>query len=143
MLPKQVFLSHSDKDRAFAQKIVTKLRQHRIPVWFSKTKIIGAQAWHDEIGKALNRCNWFVIILSPDAVKSVWVKNELLFALDHHRYKRRIVPLLYRRCKFERLSWTLPSFQIIDFQKSTKNGYEELLRVWGLRDKPAKRANPK
>jgi TIR domain len=132
MLPKEVFLSHSSKDRLFASKVAKQIRGHGIPVWYSETNIVGAQQWHDEIGEALKRCNWFVLILSPYSVKSTWVKNELIFALDHHRYKRKIVPLLYRNRKYERLSWTLPGFQIVDFRQSVDDGYRELLRVWGL-----------
>src|SRR5260221_4303392 len=132
MLPKEVFLSHSSKDRSFASKVAKQIRGHGIPVWYSETNIVGAQQWHDEIGEALKRCNWFVLILSPYSVKSTWVKNELIFALDHHRYKRKIVPLLYRNCKYKRLSWTLPGFQIVDFRQSLDDGYRELLRVWGL-----------
>ncbi len=132
MLPKEVFLSHSSKDRAFATELTDEIRRHGIPVWYSKSNIAGAQEWHDEIGEALARCDWFVLILSPDAVKSVWVKNELMFALNHHQYRKRIVPLLYKKCKYEKLSWTLPNFQIIDFSDSVDDAYVELLRVWGL-----------
>ena len=91
------------------------IRRHGIPVWYSKTNIMGAQEWHDEIGAALRRCNWFVVILSPNAIKSPWVKNELLFSLNHHRYRQKIVPVLYQKCKYERLSWTLSNFQILNF----------------------------
>ena len=143
MLPKEVFLSHSNKDRLFASCIAEEIRRHGIPVWYSETNIVGAQEWHDEIGEALGRCDWFVLILSPDSVNSAWVKNELIFALNHHRYKKKIVPLLYRNCKYERLSWTLPSFQIIDFRQSVKDGYRELLRVWGLGYKQKKAARKK
>lgn len=108
------------------------IRRHGIPVWYSKTNIMGAQEWHDEIGAALRRCNWFVLILSPNAVKSTWVKNELLFSLNHHRYRNKIVPVLYKKCRYEKLSWTLANFQIVDFTGSIVDGYRELLRVWGL-----------
>jgi hypothetical protein len=39
-----------------------------------------AQQWHDEIGAALRRCDWFVLVLSPHTVESIWVKRELLFS---------------------------------------------------------------
>lgn len=131
-LPKEVFLSHSSRDRQFATEVAEVMRRHGIPVWYSRTNIVGAQQWHHEIGEALRRCNWFVIILSPSALRSTWVENELLFALNNRRYRRKIVPLLYKSCKYERLSWTLSSFQIVDFRESVNDGYRELLRVWGL-----------
>ena len=60
----------------------------------------------------------------------MWVKNELLFALNQRRYRDRIAPVLYKNCKYEKLSWTLSSFQIVDFTESVEAGYRELLRVW-------------
>jgi len=65
MLPQEIFLSHSDHDRQFAQDLVAVLRCHGLPVWYSRTNIRGAQQWHDEIGAALHRCDWFVLVLSP------------------------------------------------------------------------------
>jgi hypothetical protein len=137
-LPKEVFLSHSSRDRQFSTEVAEVIRRYGIPVWYSQTNIVGAQEWHDEIGAALKRCNWFVLILSPNSisVRSTWVKNELLFALNHHRYRNKIVPLLYKSCKYEKLSWTLSSFQIVDFRQSVVEGYRELLRVWGLGYRP-------
>ena len=81
MQPKEVFLSHSNKDRKFASELVNVLRSHGIPVWYSRENIVGGQEWIDEIGTALNRCDWFIIILSPNSIKSMWVKRELNYAL--------------------------------------------------------------
>lgn len=136
MLPKEVFLSHSDKDKQFVSSLAKVLRRHKIPFWFSKTSLMGAQQWHDEIGKALDRCNWFVVILSPDSVKSEWVKHELMFALRSKRYKGRIVPLMFKPCKYTKLSWTLSAFQLIDFTKKKADGYRALFKVWGMDYKP-------
>lgn len=112
------------------------LRRHGIPVWYSRANIRGAQQWHDEIGAALNRCDWFILILSPNAVESIWVKRELLFSLQQNRFEDRIVPLLYQPCDFERLSWTLPMYQIIDFTGTFEQGCRDFLRVWGLGHRP-------
>ncbi|MCI0514350.1 toll/interleukin-1 receptor domain-containing protein [candidate division KSB1 bacterium] len=136
MLPKEIFLSHSDKDREFAVQLVRVLRNHGLPVWYSRSNIRGAQQWHDEIGAALNRCDWFLIILSPNAVQSLWVKRELIFALQHQRFENKIVPVLYRSCDYDNLSWTLSQFQIIDFTQPLNTACQELLRTWGLGYQP-------
>jgi hypothetical protein len=132
MLPAEVFLSHSDRDRGMATRVAELLRAHGIPVWFSQTNIVGAQQWHDEIGSALNRCDWFAVLLSPEAVSSKWVKQELLFALRNDRYNDHIIPLRYRDCDVARLSWTLPAFQMVDFSGEFDAGCRALLRVWGI-----------
>ena len=136
-VPNEVFLSHSSKDRAFAQKLVRVLRRHGIPVWYSETNVLGAQQWHDEIGAALRRCDWLVLVLSPSAVESVWVKRELVYALSQQRLDGRIVPLLYKPCSHDGLSWTLAQMQMIDFASGFNEGCRELLRVWGIGYIPA------
>lgn len=78
-LPDEVFLSHASEDREFADSLAEVIRRHGVPVWYSQTNIIGAQQWHDEIGDALRRCDWFTVILSPQSVESRWVKWELLY----------------------------------------------------------------
>jgi hypothetical protein len=128
----EIFLSHSSKNRPAATRLANVLRGHGLSVWYSKTHIAGAQEWHDEIGKALDRCGWFVVLLSKHSVRSDWVKRELLYALRQKRYGKRIVPVLLEPCEIEKLSWTLASSQIVDFSRSSSEGYRELLRVWGL-----------
>ena len=135
-LPHEVFLSHSAKDRRFAERIAEVLRRHGIPVWYSGTDIVGAAQWHDEIGKALQRCDWLVVVLSPNSVKSPWVKRELLYALDDARYETRIVPVKFRPCKHVDLSWTLGEFEFVDFTKDFQQGCRSLLRIWGLGYRP-------
>jgi hypothetical protein len=111
---------------------VSVLRQHGLRVWYAPTDVMGARQWHDEIGRALERCDWFTIIISPGAVQSMWVKRELSFALRQARFDEKIVPILYRPCDPHPLSWTLLSVQMVDFTQSFDDGCRQLLRVWGL-----------
>lgn len=132
MPPREVFLSHSSRDQRFTTSIVDVLRRHGVPVWYSASNIVGAQQWHDEIGAALRRCEWFVLVLSPNSIRSTWVQRELFYALNDARYANRIVPLLYQSCDYVQLSWVLPSFQTVDFTQSFEEGCQSLLRVWGI-----------
>jgi hypothetical protein len=131
-LPEEVFLSHSNHDRDFVDSLADVMRHHGVPVWYSQINIMGAQQWHDEIGSALRRCDWFVIVLSPQSVESEWVKHELLYVFRHNRFRNRIVPILYQDCDPELLSWMLPDFQTVDFVSSFADGCKSLLRVWGV-----------
>ena len=128
----ELFLAHASADRAFANRLVAVLRAHRIRVWYSPTNIVGAQQWHDEIGAALARCDWFAVVLSQASIASPWVKRELLYALDDPRYRNHILPILHRRCNWLPLSWTLNNIQHIDFRRSFEGGCRALLHVWGL-----------
>ena len=135
-MPTEVFVSHAHEDQPFAERLVGILHRHQIPVWYSDTDIQGAQQWHDEIGRALQRCDWFIVILSPHSVVSRWVKRELLYTLQQDRFEGRIAPLLHRPCDYEQLSWTLPQLQIIDFTRSFDDGCRDLLQIWTVQYAP-------
>lgn len=135
--PTEIFLSHSSHDRLFADRIGEVLTAHGLPHWYSRRDILGAQQWHDEIGKALERCDWFILILSPASVSSVWVKRELTHVLDERSYDEHIVVIDYQPAEPKKLSWTLRSFQWIDFQHDFADGFRDLLRIWGRGLRPS------
>lgn len=130
--PHEVFLSHAHQDEAFASSLAETLRDHGVQVWYSRSNIVAAQQWQDEIGGALRRCDWFAVILSPAAVESKWVKLELSHALAENQYDNRVIPLLYKPCNYKDLSWCLPLIQMVDFTGPFSDGCRDLLRIWGL-----------
>jgi hypothetical protein len=136
MLPTEIFLSHASPDREVADRLAGTLRRHDLPVWYSPTDILGAQQWHDEIGAALGRCDWFALLLTRASVESMWVKRELTFALQQNRYESHIVPLLVEPCEYGRLSWVLPGLQVIDMHTDFEEGCRQLLRLWGIGYRP-------
>jgi hypothetical protein len=127
-----VFVSHSNRDRVFAERIVAVLRRHGIACWYAPNNILGAQQWQDEIGRALRQCNWFLLILSKNALKSRWVKRELAYALEDDRYDGRIVSVVKSPGNYADLSWTLSSIQQVDFACHFDDACVNLLRVWGI-----------
>jgi TIR domain len=141
--PKRLFLSHAAADRKFLHNLIVVLRKHNISFWYSRHHIRAAQQWHDEIGLALGKCDWFVLLLTPAAVRSKWVKRELLYALQEDRYEKRIVPVVAKPCNHKKLSWTLASFQFIDFTANFAVGCRELLRIWGVRYEPHQSRPPR
>ncbi len=133
---RRVFLSHASQDRAFVLRLIKVLDRHKVSYWYSAAHIAGAKQWHDEIGKALTQCNWFLVVLTPNSVRSHWVKRELLFALNETRYNEKIIPLLHKPCKYARLSWTLGEFEFAEFLTDFEQGCKNLMRVWGIRYRP-------
>src|SRR5437868_3608915 len=91
--PKEVFLSHSHHDAPLTKQIAAELRRHKIKAWYSEHHIAGAQKWQDEIGSALERCDWFIVLMTPEAAQSKWVRREVSIAVDDSRYDDRVVPL--------------------------------------------------
>lgn len=131
--PVEVSLSHSAKDKRFLKRLSGVLRDHEVPVWFSEHGIRGAAQWHDEIGAALARCDWMIVILSPAAIASRWVKREVTHAIEEPRYDGRIIPVRISACEAKELSWVLPQIQTIDFIGRFDEACRELFGIWGIR----------
>jgi hypothetical protein len=131
MPPTEVFLSHSSHDRDMAESIAQVLQSHGIPTFYSPMNLIGAQQWQNEILKGLQRCDWFAVLLTPDAVDSMWVRRETAYALNDPRYENRIVPLQYRPCDLGSLEW-LSLSQFVDVSGDFESGCRDLLRIWGM-----------
>ena len=130
--PHELFLSHAGADRRFTTRLGAVLIDHGVPTWYSETDV-NAEQWHDEIGRALKRCDWFAVVLTPAGTKSPWVKDELLYAMRDARYRGHIIPLLVKTCDPDALSWTLLNRQFIDFRRRPfDDACRELLRRWGI-----------
>jgi hypothetical protein len=128
--PRELFISHSSSDRRFVDRVTAALKRHGIRYWYSPSHLVGAQQWHDEIGNALRRCDWFLLVISPSALRSMWVKREFQYALQAERFQNRIVPVLFRACDPTDLSWTLATIQKIDFTRDFDLGCATLFRIW-------------
>lgn len=121
MPPLEVFLSHASADYVMAERLVALLRGHGVSTFYSQSNLLGAQQWQDEILKALQRCDWFLVLLSPDAIGSMWVRRETALALCDKRFEDKIIPLRYRPCDLGMLRW-LETFQMVDFQGGFDRG---------------------
>ena len=70
----------------------------------------------------------FILVLSPNAMNSKWVRLEINVALNEGKY---ILPLLYRPCTIRA---DLKNIQIISFlaPKPYETAFQEVLRALGL-----------
>jgi formylglycine-generating enzyme required for sulfatase activity len=118
----QVFISYSRKDLKFVEQLAADLQNAGLDVWYDLTDIGGGARWRIEIENALAKCQYLVVVLSPDSVASEWVEKEYLFASE---YRPVVIPLLYRSCKIP-LHFTNLNF--IDVQGDNyKNNFPKLL----------------
>src|SRR5205085_3177225 len=135
-MPK-VFISHSAKDRAFVEReIIALLNQHGIETWYSRDNIQTTARWEKEVLEGLKACDWFLVVMTPDAVASEWVSTEVHWAFNHR--KGRVVPVLRSDCNPEELHLMLLPIQYIDFRSDLEPAQKKLLALWGAAPTPEK-----
>src|SRR5437764_1353185 len=95
----RIFVSHSHHDNNFSIKLAQDLRRvlgDEDAVFYDvKGGLHGGEIWWDKIVKELTARDVFILILSPNAMKSIWVRRETNIALIENKY---ILPILYRPC---------------------------------------------
>ena len=81
----QVFTSYSRRDTEIVDTIVGKMTQAGISVWIDREAIKAGNQWRVQIVQAIDTCNAFVLMLSPNSAASDNVRKEIDLSQDSGR----------------------------------------------------------
>src|SRR5262245_16537867 len=90
-----IFFSYARADAVFALKLANDLRSAGVNLWIDQLDIPAGDRWDIAVGNALKASPRLLLVLSPAAVESQNVMDEVAFALESNK---NIVPVLHRRC---------------------------------------------
>ena len=105
----RIFVSHSSADNEFGLRLVADLRlalgdEHS--VWYDASGGLGGgDIWWDQIVMELTERQVFIVVLSPDAVASKWVQDEVRLAWQQRNSTsgKVIIPVMLRPCDVPRI----------------------------------------
>lgn len=119
---RNVFISYAHTDREFVSTLAGELKQEfPATVWIDESEITAGDEFTLVIGAAIERCTHFLAVLSPEAMKSRFVQDEIHLALAKDR---KTIPVLLRPCD---LPWRLLRWHYADFTgPNKKNRFTEL-----------------
>jgi formylglycine-generating enzyme required for sulfatase activity len=91
----RVFVSHSHQDEDFTQRLVADLRTAGAVVWVDVADIRHGDFMR-RIDEALDQSEWLVLVLTPAALASSYVRSEVDAALHlvHQGRMRDVIPIL-------------------------------------------------
>lgn len=123
---RRTFLSYSRANKDFAMQLARELKAEGFSVWLDLLDIPAGSRWDVEVEKALEASEIFMIIMTPTAIASENVRDEIGYAIDTGK---RFLPVLLEKCN---VPLRLRRFQYVDFtDKTFDEGVEsakELLR---------------
>lgn len=93
-----IFVSHSHADDDWCRCFVDALRALGYDVWYDKEGIAGGALWLPTIQRELQSRDVFIVVLSPQAVASEWVDQEVQLAIASRKH---IVPVMHRTASIE------------------------------------------
>ncbi len=135
-----VFVSHASSDRRVVErKIISLLRRNGINVWYAPTDIKNAEEWERQILRGLETCGDVLVVMSPNAAASEWVRREVNWAIAE---RRRIIPVMLKECRPDQLHLGLHSLQYLDFRRNIKQAQAKLLSLLRAEAEPEKPPPP-
>jgi hypothetical protein len=120
----RVFLSHSEADKKWAEQLRAGLAEAGFEVWNPQSDALPGSNLHLELGKALERSDAMIVLLSPESVKSASVLSEIEYALSASQFRGRLISVLVKPT--EEIPWIL---QKLSFIRATKDVPETVRRV--------------
>src|SRR5512147_788393 len=118
------FISYSREDASQQRRVVAELRERGINVWVDTENLIpGSPAWEMEIERAIRGAAGSIVLLSPNANNSEWVRREISFAEQH---EKRIFPVLIHGDEDDSIPLRLSNHQRVDLRRNFGNGLDSL-----------------
>ena len=134
----KVFISHAHSDEQLAQKVAAILQEAGLEVWDAMREIMPGDNWAQHVSNALQESEAMVVLLTPDAVRSEWVRREMRwnieYALGELRFRSRLIPVvagdpdvLYT----ESVPWILRHQKMVDLteHENEEEGIREVART--------------
>ena len=123
---RKTFISYSRVNKDFALRLARELKSEGFAVWLDQLDIPAGARWDVELETALEECEIFMIIMTPSAIASENVRDEIGYAIDNNK---RFLPVLLENCN---VPLRLRRFQYVDFTNKSfddgVNAAKELLR---------------
>ncbi|WP_433115366.1 toll/interleukin-1 receptor domain-containing protein [Micromonospora sp. CA-246542] len=93
-----LFISYSHSDRSLVENFASALRARRIRGWFDGWEMKPGDVLRERISAGIDNTSFFLVILSPEALASNWVKYELNSGMVHEieRGHVRVIPAMAR-----------------------------------------------
>ena len=90
----KVFISYSHTDEKLARRVAAILEETGLDVWDDRREIMPGDNWAAKVALALQESDAMVVLLTPEALRSSWVRREIEYALGDKGYSKRLIPVL-------------------------------------------------
>ena len=126
---KDVFISYSSVDREWVVRLKRDLERYGLTVWLDRDEIRPGDLVAQRIEQGLELSRSVVIVISPESLKSGWVKEEYYRALNLHQKSLQIIPVLLEGVE---VPGFLSTRNWIDFRNEDEYSEKLWYLVWGI-----------
>jgi len=135
---KKIFISYTHSDRDFAERLAKSLHEAGEDVWWDKWEIQAGDSLIKKIfEEGLSTAAAFVVVISPQSVKSKWVRQELDVATVRRiEGVTKIIPVVIGDAE---IPVALRALLWIDMRNEFNQGVRRIINsIHGISEKPKK-----
>ena len=132
----KIYISHgaSSNDSALADKVFESLAEAGLDVWYDRRDVHPGSDFIDPILQGLSESDAMVVLLTPGALDSAFVRWEIEYALGEKRFKNRLIPVFVGDLEdlaSDRIPWILKRLKTITLPNDSKNEekFEQIVQV--------------
>ena len=127
----RIFISYSRKDIDFARKLAGDLEKAGYDVWWDLSDLRGGDDWVRTIPDAISSSQYVIVVLTPDAIESEWVRKEYTQALS---LRKKIIPIMLKPSS---VPFALNTINFVNFANGEyEDRFKELLPALGFTGTP-------
>jgi TIR domain len=129
-----LFISYSSRDRGFVLKLASDLKDKGLTVWLDQWEVKPGERLRERINDAIARCNYLLVLLSPNSINSQWVRVELDSAMIRELDSKQVVviPTLFGDISDREIPPDLKGKHYLDFRdnKEYKNNLKRIIKLF-------------
>ena len=129
----KIFISHAHTDEPLARRIAEILEEDGLEVWDATREVLPGDNWAALVSQALQESQGMVVLLTPDAMRSRWVRSEIEYALGEARFRGRLIPVVVgspEKLRDEDVPWILWKLKTIRLEQANEDeGIKEIART--------------
>lgn len=117
----QIYISYADQDQDVAKEVAKRLSEAGYAVWYSAVEILPGDNWGLKVGEALEESEAMVVLLSPAALRSSRVRDEISFALGAVNYCDRLIPVQITSVNIDRVPRMLREQRVVRYGPTNRD----------------------
>jgi len=90
----KVFISHAASDESLASQLAEQLERAGLEVLNPYEEIVPGENWAEKVAHGLEESDFMLIVITPGAMKSEWLRNDINYALSSKKFRDRLVTVL-------------------------------------------------
>ena len=118
-----VFISYSQKDKVFVERLKSDLEIAGIRVWMDVEQIAAGSNWQKEIEHGLEQASVLLFVSSKNSIKSEWIKFEIS---EYRSSGRKIIPIVIDDVGAKNMPLMLATIQFADFRQDYDVAFDSL-----------------